>query len=101
MPLADQVRAAIAAMPWLQPSDAAAAALAEEYAACIDQVRAASDPGEITRSLYLGPHLLRVLDLLGGTPHGRPAETTTPEANTPKATLSVLRAEQGAHRKGA
>ncbi len=64
--LEEAVEAAVAAMPWLKDSDAAAVQLALEYARRIDGSGDAKD-------LYLGPHLLQTLRALGGTPGDRKA----------------------------
>ncbi len=66
--LTQAVREAVAAMPWLAPSDGAAVDLALTYAAQIDAVMAEGDSQSVTRALYLGPHLLNTLRAIGGTP---------------------------------
>lgn len=73
----------------LTPADRAAVTLAHKYARAIDAVIAdpASTPGDLTKALYLGPHLLNALIALGGTPAAR-GETGAPK---PKGgTISAL-----------
>ncbi len=92
--LTQAVREAVAAMPWLTASDRAAVELALAYAAQIDAVMVAGDPQEVTRALYLGPHLLNTLRALGGTPAERKMLSGHREATAGK--LADLRA---AHRR--
>ncbi len=73
MALSDAVRDAVAAMPWLKPSDGAAVDLALLYAARIDEAVESADGQELTKALYLGPHLLATLRALGGAPAERKA----------------------------
>lgn len=75
MSLSESVDAAVGAMTWLKPSDGAGVALARLYAAQIDTVVEVSDVGsqELTKALYLGPHLLNTLRALGGAPAERKA----------------------------
>ena len=72
MALADDVRDAVGHLS-LKPEDSAAVALAEAYAEAIDGALESRDPMTITKSLYLGPHLLKTLGELGATPAGRAA----------------------------
>lgn len=51
--------------------DAGAVALAKTYAATIDEVIDSGDAQAITKALYLGPHLLNTLGVLGLTPESR------------------------------
>ena len=75
MSLADELSDALGAMTWLKPSDGAAVALAALYAEQIDTVVAEHEVGsqELTKALYLGPHLLNTLRALGGAPAERKA----------------------------
>ncbi len=61
------VTAAVEAMTWLTPSDAALVELAKSYAAKIDAADDAKTVG------WLGPHLANVLRALGGAPAERKA----------------------------
>lgn len=70
--LVAEVEAALAGMTWLEPTDCAAKALALKYAAQIDAAANLTGP-ELTKALYLGPHLLNALRALGGTPAERQA----------------------------
>ena len=58
-------------MTWLHPSDRAAVDLAVAYARRIDLALAEGDGPEVTKALYLGPHLLNTLRALGGAPAER------------------------------
>jgi hypothetical protein len=71
--LSGSVAKAIEAMTWLVPTDMAAADLAMTYAARIDEALATGEGQEITKALYLGPHLLNTLRALGGAPAERKA----------------------------
>ena len=71
--LVQSVQAAVAAMKWLAPSDQAAVDLALTYAARIDEALEFAEGQEVTKALYLGPHLLNTLRALGGTPGERKA----------------------------
>ncbi|CAM3952836.1 hypothetical protein NONI108955_01175 [Nocardia ninae] len=70
--LPESVAAAVEEMTWLTPADQAAVDLALRYAV---QIEAGISRGgsDATKALYLGPHLLRALAELGGTPGGRRA----------------------------
>lgn len=76
------VQRSIQGMTWLSASDEAAAVLACKYARAIDaaveglaeDARGDSAGAEaMTKALYLGPHLLKALAALGGTPAERKA----------------------------
>ena len=67
------VEEAIGQMTWLTESDHAARDLALTYARQIDAALAGGDSAEATKALYLGPHLLKALEALGGTPPTRKA----------------------------
>lgn len=69
--LLDSVTASTGAMTWLTPTDSAAITLACAYAKRIDAAISSDFGEEITKALYLGPHLLNTLRALGGTPAER------------------------------
>lgn len=71
--LSDSVSTSVEAMTWLKPSDQAAVDLALAYAARIDEALAEGEGQEVTKALYLGPHLLNTLRALGGAPAERKA----------------------------
>ena len=71
MSLQDELNASLDAMTWLKPSDGAAVALARTYAARIDEALEFGEGQEVTKALYLGPHLLNTLRALGGAPAER------------------------------
>lgn len=71
--LVASVDAAVAQMTWLKATDRAAVDLALTYAARIDAALADGEGQEVTKALYLGPHLLNTLRALGGTPSERKA----------------------------
>lgn len=71
--LVESVAAALEQMPWLTPADQGAVNLARSYAQRIDEALETGEGQEVTKALYLGPHLLRCLETLGGTPTGRKA----------------------------
>ena len=71
--LQESVKAAVALMGWLKPTDGAAVDLALTYAARIDEALTFGEGQEVTKALYLGPHLLNTLRALGGTPGERKA----------------------------
>ena len=73
--LETSVRKSVEGMPWLGPSDAAAIDLAAAYAAQIDAAVETGEGQDVTKALYLGPHLLNALRELGGTPKERKALT--------------------------
>lgn len=90
------VEAAVSHMSWLQPADRAAVDLALTYADRIDEALATGEGQEVTKALYLGPHLLKTLAELGGTPAGRKALEIREEAGGKLAQLRAIRgAEQG------
>ena len=69
--LLDSVNAAVGQMHWLTATDGAAVNLARHYASTIDEVLATGTATDITKALYLGPHLLNALRALGGAPNER------------------------------
>ena len=71
--LQESVQAAVSLMGWLKPTDGAAVDLALTYAARIDEALGTGEGQEVTKALYLGPHLLNTLRALGGTPAERKA----------------------------
>jgi hypothetical protein len=71
--LVDSVKDAVKAMPWLIASDQAAVDLALTYATRIDEALATESGPDVTKALYLGPHLLNTLRALGGAPAERKA----------------------------
>lgn len=73
MSLEQSVHDAVALMVWLAPTDQAAVDLALTYAARIDEALEFGEGVEVTKALYLGPHLLNTLRALGGTPLERKA----------------------------
>lgn len=91
--LSDALSDALDAMHWLAPSDVAAKQLAIEYAKRIDEALEFGEGQEVTKALYLGPHLLNTLRELGGTPPGRAALSI--EAPV-KGKLALLREKHGA-----
>ena len=48
-------------MSWLTSTDQAAVRLVLAYARLIDAAMKRSEEGEVTKALYLGPHLLNTL----------------------------------------
>jgi hypothetical protein len=62
------VTEALAAMKWIEPSDRAVVDLALTYARQIDTFLRSDDAQVNSKGIYLGPHLLRALTELGGTP---------------------------------
>lgn len=70
-PLERNIDAAESDMTWLTGADKAAVELARVYARRIDQAILSEDGQEVTKALYLGPHLLNTLRALGGTPDER------------------------------
>lgn len=71
--LAEALEAALDGMHWLTPADTGAVALARAYAKRIDDAIQYAEGQEVTKALYLGPHLLNALRTLGGTPDARGA----------------------------
>lgn len=69
--LTDSVTTATGKMRWLTDTDQAAVDLALTYAARIDEALDEGEGQEVTKALYLGPHLLNTLRALGGTPAER------------------------------
>ena len=70
-PLERQIDAAEKDMEWLTGADKAAVELARVYARRIDEATLKEEGQEVTKALYLGPHLLNTLRALGGTPDER------------------------------
>lgn len=69
--LLQAVDSALADMSWLTAADRGAVALARTYARRIDDALEYAEGQEVTKALYLGPHLLNALRALGGTPDAR------------------------------
>lgn len=92
MDLTSSVEAAVAEMDWLAPTDQAAVDLALTYAARIDEALATGEGQEVTKALYLGPHLLNTLRQLGGTPGDRALLSGD---KAPEGKLAQLRAVAG------
>lgn len=82
-PLEAKVDAATSKMAWLEDSDAAVVELAKTYARRIDDAIAMEAGPDVTKALYLGPHLLNTIRALGGAPEERLA-ITAPQENTAK-----------------
>lgn len=91
--LPESVAAAVTEMDWLTPADQAAVDLALRYAMQIE-AGIARGGQDATRALYLGPHLLRTLAELGGTPGGRTALGHSTSSRI-ESTLTRLRRELG------
>ena len=73
MTLEESVKQAVGEMSWLAPTDQAAVDLALTYARRIDEALEYGEGVEVTKALYLGPHLLNTLRALGGAPAERKA----------------------------
>src|SRR5664279_2130998 len=97
MSLVQSVRASVKGMGWLKPSDKAAVDLCLAYAGRIDTALAEGEGQEVTKALYLGPHLLHTLQALGGTPADRKALGVTEKDEGGQ--LAGLRAVSSARRK--
>lgn len=69
--LVTTVREAIGAMGWVKDTDQAIVDLALTYAWRIDEAIRTGDDQDVTKALYLGPHLTNALRELGGTPSAR------------------------------
>lgn len=69
--LEGSLRATVAAASWLTSTDQTAIDLALTYARRIDAALATGEGQEVTKALYLGPHLLNTLRELGLTPGAR------------------------------
>jgi hypothetical protein len=82
-------------MPWLTPADRAAVDLAKSYAAAIDGA------DDVTKALYLGPHLLKTLTELGGSPAGRKLLALKEEARDKLASVRDLRSRPAPSKKRA
>ncbi|MFI5783509.1 hypothetical protein [Nocardia sp. NPDC051570] len=91
--LPESVAAAVAEMDWLTPADQASVDLALRYAMQIE-AGIARGGQDATKALYLGPHLLRALAELGGTPGGRTALGHNNSGRV-ESTLTRLRREFG------
>ncbi|QDQ97974.1 terminase small subunit [Tomitella fengzijianii] len=93
--LAASTARAVARMTWLTDTDQATVDLAMRYA---HQIDAALERGgqDATKGMHLGPHLLRALDTLGGTPAGRKAIESGDDSPT-----SALARMRSARRSGA
>lgn len=93
------VNRSVKSMPWLSAKDDAAVELAREYARQIDDAVKRGGP-DATKGMHLGPHLLKTLDALGGTPAsevappGRPLVVDESEAEKPEP-AEEARPEQG------
>lgn len=99
--LEQQVQAAIDAMTWLQPSDGGGVALALTYARRIDEALASGEGQEVTKALYLGPHLLNTLKSLGGAPFERKELGVEGAVGGKLAQLRAIRGGQAEKRKPA
>lgn len=89
--LTDAVEASIKAMDWLTDADDAAITLARTYAARIDTALATGEGQEVTKALYLGPHLLNTLRALGGAPDARGQLDTGKPASAAASALDKYR----------
>src|SRR5690625_3797533 len=67
-PLERQINVAVDGMEWLSEADKASVEFARVYASRIDEETLSGEGQEVTKALYLGPHLLNTLKALGGTP---------------------------------
>lgn len=95
--LVGAVNAATEAMPWLTDSDQATVDLALSYAEAIDEGLARGGQ-DATKALYLGPHLLKALQALGGTPLERRAIEQALNGEGGGGKLGKLRDEVAAQR---
>jgi hypothetical protein len=91
--LVESVTSAVAAMKWLEPSDQATVDLALSYAKHLDGVMESGSPADVSKALYLGPHLLNTLRALGGAPAERKELAEVEEVG---GTLAMLRSVKGA-----
>ena len=91
--LAASVQTAVDRMYWLAPTDQVTVDLALTYAARIDEALEFGEGQEVTKALYLGPHLLNTMRALGGTPADRKALAVESDV---KGRLGELRALRGA-----
>jgi hypothetical protein len=71
--LSEAVEQSFEGMAWLRSADTAAMELARKYAARIDEALEYAEGQEVTKALYLGPHLLNTMRELGGSPQSRKA----------------------------
>jgi hypothetical protein len=77
--------------------DAGAVQLGREYADRIDEAIATSEGQELTKALYLGPHILGVFRELLATPAARAAPTgATTTTSAASSSTSVRRSQPGA-----
>lgn len=90
------VEAAVSEMGWLRASDQAAVELALTYARRIDDALEFGEGQEVTKALYLGPHLMNALRALGGAPAERKALVAEEVVG---GKLSVLQGEAQRRRK--
>ena len=97
--LTEWVEASVAAMPWLTDADQGAVQLARTYAAAIDAAASTGEAPALQKALYLGPHLVNTLNLLGGTPTGRKALELREEARGKLAAVRDLRARSAPSKK--
>lgn len=95
--LVESVNRSVSAMPWLAKSDDAAVELARAYATRIDEALDVGEGQEITKALYLGPHLLNTMRAIGGTPEERKKLTEGEEVVGGK--LAQLRSIEGGRGK--
>ncbi|MDO5663579.1 MAG: hypothetical protein Q4G40_12850 [Brachybacterium sp.] len=95
--LAGAVTRAVEQMDWVKEGgpDGAVVALAKRYALLIDEGLNSGDEYLATKRAYLGPHLLRTMESLGGSPLGRKMleESTAEDADNP---LAAMRKKRGA-----
>ena len=90
MSLAKSVESAVAAMPWITESDQVGVELALTYARQIDGAIEFAEGQEVTKALYLGPHLLNTMRALGGAPAERKALAGEVEIKGKLAAMRVL-----------
>lgn len=108
--MVDMVDTTLSAMPWLKESDTAVAGLSFKYAQAIDAAaKLAEDPDRdkaiagmeaLTKALYLGPHLLKTLAALGGTPADRKALAEEGHVGGKLSSLRAKRAQRQAAEGG-
>ena len=87
--MSEAVDAAVAAMPWLKPSDDGMVALARRYATEIDLAK-----DDLRAVGYLGQNLAHALKALGGAPAERKA-LTGEEGNSGSRLTELRRARAG------
>lgn len=93
MSLAESVESATGQMRWLQPTDQATVELAMTYARRIDEALETGEGQEVTKALYLGPHLLNTLRALGGAPAERKELGVEEAVNGKLAQLRAVRSK--------